>query len=143
MPSSTNAGSRNVYGVIERFLVIGRFLCLEEDRRRCSPSTERFGAGPTPVGGPERASARSEPGGSEGCDYLMSLFASVTALSSASLAGTLLNSADWTAVRTIWLTSAFFSTVGTMSAYVETMLLASGRALSSMLVGGVVKYGSS
>src|SRR3954447_17926083 len=116
MPSSTKAGSRKVYGVIERFLVIGRFLCLEEDRRRCSPSTERFGAGPTPVGEPGWASARSEPGGSVGYGYFRSLFDSVTALSRASLAGTLLNRADWTAVRTIWLTSAFFSTVGTMSA---------------------------
>src|SRR4051812_11022255 len=116
MPSSTNAGSRNVYGVIERFLVIDRFLCLEEDRRRSSPSMKRLGAGPTPVGGTGAGQREIRTWGLGGYGYLMSLFASVTALSSASLAGTLLNRADWTAVRTIWLTSAFFSTVGTMSA---------------------------
>src|SRR5689334_18998452 len=48
MPSSTSAGSRNVYGVIERFLVIGRSLCL----------VVRFDAGP-PRGG--RGAGQREP----------------------------------------------------------------------------------
>src|SRR6266516_2717917 len=65
-------------------------------------------------------------------DYLINALALATASLRAFCGSTLLKRASWIALRTIWLTSALLGTEGTMSWYVDTMLFASGRALSSI-----------
>src|SRR5215471_14005027 len=98
----------------------------------------RKDAGPPPGGrGGPAGSAGSGSESRQGDGYLMILLASATALSRASFADTLLNSADWIALLRMSLTSALWTTNGTMSWYVPTVSLASERPASSIAVAGV------
>src|SRR5688572_9727076 len=79
--------------------------------------------------------------GSDG--YSRRALASWTAALKACWAGTSANSADSTAFLTTSFTSALLGTVGTMSAYFDTVSRATGRALSSIASGSALKNGSS